>query len=87
MDKCMLNENHELFKRALEEALYLKIRKFEEETENIEMPPPSKRHKIRMNRFFREHVGCSFLPFPEVDNLYERVRSRGAIKLKISGRG
>ena len=65
------SENRELFRRALLEALDSKIRKFEEETKNMEIPPPSKRHKIRMNRLFREHVGGSFLPFPEEDNLYE----------------
>ena len=76
------NENRELFKRAISEAFDSKIRKFEEETKNMETPPPSKRHKIRMNRLFRERVGSVFLPFPEVDNFYERVRSRLIVKLK-----
>ena len=58
--------------------------KNEEEIKNIETPPPSKRHKIRMNRLFRERVGGSFLPFPEEDNLYERIRSKLVIKLKIN---
>ena len=44
----------------------------------------SKRYKIRMNRLFRERVGGTFLPFPEVDNFYERVRSKLVIKLKIN---
>jgi len=35
-----------------------------------------------MNRLFRERVGGSFLPFPEVENLYERVLSKLVIKLK-----
>ena len=51
---------------------------------DIEVPPPSKRHKIRMNRLFRERVGGTFLPFPEADNFYERVRSKLVIKLKIN---
>ena len=55
-----------------------------EKIEDIEIPPPSKRHKIRMNRVFRERVGGTFLPFPEVDNIYERVRSKLVIKLKIN---
>ena len=50
----------------------------------VEIPPPSKRHKRRMNRLFRERVGGAFLPFPEVDNFYERARSRLAVKLKIN---
>ena len=52
--------------------------------EEIELPPLSKRHKIRMNRLFRERVGGTFLPFPEVDNFYERTRSKLVIKLKIN---
>ncbi len=56
----------------------------EEEIKDIEIPPPSKRHKIRMNRLFRERVGGSFLPFPEEDTIYERVRSHFIIKFKIN---
>ncbi|MEE0969699.1 MAG: hypothetical protein U0M06_10040 [Clostridia bacterium] len=56
----------------------------EEEIKDIEVPPPSKRHKIRMNRLFRERVGGTFLPFREADNFYERVRSKLVIELKIN---
>ena len=49
--------------------------KIEKEIKDIEMPPLSKRHKIRMNRLFRERVGGSFIPFPEVDCVYERIRA------------
>ena len=58
--------------------------KNEEEIKDIEVPPPSKRHKKQMNRLFRERVGGSFLPFPEEDTLYERVRSNFIIKFKIN---
>ncbi|MBQ7333817.1 MAG: hypothetical protein IJW38_05685 [Clostridia bacterium] len=61
-------DNRELFKRAISEALDLKIREIVEETKDIEIPPPSKRHKIRMNRLFRERDGGDFIPFPDVDN-------------------
>ena len=77
-------ENRELFKRALFDVMDLEIRKIEEEIKNIEISPPSKRHKIRMNRLFRERVGGSYLPFPEADNLYERVRSKLVIKFGIN---
>ena len=77
-------ESRELFKRALSEAIDSKIRESEEEAIAMEMPPVSRRHKIRMNRLFRERVGGSFLPFPEEDNLYERVRSKLVIRLKIN---
>ncbi len=67
--ECMSNENRELFKRALSEATDLKTHKIDEEIKNVELPPLSKRHKIRMNRLFRERIGGSFIPFPEKDNL------------------
>ena len=41
----MANENRELFKRALAEAMDLKIRKLLEETKDIEIPPPSRRSR------------------------------------------
>ena len=69
--ESMSNESRELFKRALSEVMDSKIRKIEEKTKDMEIPSPSKRHKIRMNRLFREQVGGSFLPFPEEDNLNE----------------
>jgi len=55
-----------------------------EELRNIEVPPPSKWLKIQMNRLFRERVGGSFLPFPEADTIYERVRSCFVIRFKIN---
>ena len=58
--------------------------KNQEEINDIEISPPSKHHKIRMNRLFRERVGGLFLPFPEVDCFYERARSKIIVKLKIN---
>ena len=40
-----LNEELELFRRAIYEALDLKIRKIEEEIKDIEIPPSSERRK------------------------------------------
>ena len=80
----MSNENRELFKRAILDAMESKIDEIDEEIKDIEIPPPSKRHKIRMNRIFRENVGGSFIPFPEVDCFYERVRSKIVVKLNIN---
>ena len=56
----------------------------DEEIENMERPPATKRHKIRMNRLFRERIGSSFLPFPEADNFYQRARSKIIVKLRIN---
>lgn len=36
----------------------------------------SDRFKRRMNRMFREQVGSQRIPHPEVDNGWERLRSR-----------
>ena len=36
----------------------------------------SRRYKIRMNRVFREYGGLKRIPYPEVDNLFERIRSK-----------
>lgn len=36
----------------------------------------SKKHKIKMNRIFRKISGCITIPYPEVDNIYERIRSK-----------
>lgn len=36
----------------------------------------SRWHKINMNRIFREYGGCKWIPYPEVDNLFERIRSK-----------
>ena len=49
-----INEDRELFERALSEALYSKICNIEEEIKDVELPPLSRQHKIRMNRLFRE---------------------------------
>ena len=63
-------ENSELFKRALSEAMDSKIHMIEEKIKDKELTPPSRRHKLRMNRLFREHVGSSFIPFPDEDDFY-----------------
>ena len=43
---------------------------------SLEMNPISRRHKIRMNRIFREIVKTNRIPYPEADSFYERLRSR-----------
>ena len=55
-----------------------------EDLESIELPPPSKRHKIRMNRIFRENTDGTFIPYPEVDCFYEKLRSRIVRKFKLN---
>lgn len=42
----------------------------------------SDRFKIRMNQVFREQAGIKKIPHPEVDNLYERIRS-GIIRVYL----
>lgn len=50
---------------------------------NVEGFIPDRRHKIKMNRLFRERVGGTFLPYPEVDNIFEKIRSHIVIKLQL----
>lgn len=50
-----------------------------EEYEDYEsLPPPelSVRARKNLNRLFRETVGSSNIPHPEVDNYYELIRSK-----------
>ena len=42
----------------------------------------SRKHKIRMNRIFRELLNSKTIPFPEVDCVYEQIRSK--IKILIT---
>ncbi len=39
----------------------------------------SKKYKIRMNRIFREKVKSNNIPYPEVDNCFQRIRSQIAV--------
>ncbi len=51
-------------------------------TDNFEsyssLPKPkySDKHKRRMNKIFREAANCSKIPYPEVDNSFERSKSK-----------
>ena len=60
-----------------------KIEQIEKSIGDDKILTHSRHHMIMMNRIFREHVGGSFLPFPEVDNLYERIRSKIIVKFGI----
>ena len=51
-----------------------------------DMDETSRRYKIRSNRMFRERVGGTFLPYPEVDSVFERVRSWFVIRLSKRGK-
>lgn len=43
----------------------------------------SVRGKRKINRLFREIIGSSKIPHPEVDNPYERVRSKIVRKINL----
>ena len=51
---------------------------FEDEEDYSSLPIPnlSVRARKRLNRLFREVVGSSNIPHPEVDNYYELIRSK-----------
>ena len=52
------------------------------EAEPYEEWPSSTRFKRRMNRLFREEAGMKRIPHPEVDTVWERLRSRCVVLLK-----
>lgn len=47
-----------------------------DEYESLPSPEISDRAKKRLNRLFREVVGSSNIPHPDVDNYYELIRSK-----------
>lgn len=53
-----------------------------EEDKEIQGFLESKKHKRNMNAFFREDVGIWKAPHPEVDNGFEKIRSRLFLKSK-----
>ena len=53
-----------------------------EEDKEIQEFLESKKHKRNMNAFFREDVGMWKVPHPEVDNGFERLRSKIFLKNK-----
>ena len=57
--------DRELFKLAISEAVSSKFDKIIEEAKDIELPEPSKRHRLEMNRILREATDGSFIPYPE----------------------
>lgn len=67
-DKLLLQAINMCYEEQLE------VEEFsDEEKEAVEFSDALKK---RMNRLFREKAGISNIPHPEVDNIYERVRSK-----------
>ena len=75
-----LSEELELFRRAIYEALDLKIRKIEEEIKDIEISPSSERRKKWMRRIIPERAAAFFYLYC-VDNFMIGC-SKLIIKLK-----
>ena len=57
----------EHFKRAISEGLSLKFDEIADELKDLKMPEHSRRHKLEINRLFREATGGAFIPYPEVE--------------------
>ncbi len=85
MNKNNCSDNSEIstdeFDKILTDALlsYYDFPEIDMPQEPIEF---SHRHKLRMNRIFRESGCHQYLPYPEVDNLFERTRSYFIFMLK-----
>ena len=54
-----------------------------DEYESLPSPEISVRAKKRLNRLFRETVGSSNIPHPQVDNCYEKTRSKIIRKINL----
>lgn len=74
----------------VDKVLSVAMRQYVENTvENVEASVESEpgiefsdKFKKRINRLFREEVGSKRAMYPEVDNIYERIRSR-VIRAKL----
>lgn len=74
----------------LDKVLGVAMRRYVENTvENVEVSKESTddiefsdRFKKRINRLFREQVGSKRAMYPEVDNAYEKIRSK-VIRTKL----
>lgn len=51
--------------------------------DSLPKPEISVRGRRKINRLFREIVGSSKIPHPEVDNYYERIRSKIVRKINV----
>ena len=50
---------------------------------SLPKPEYSVKHRRKINQLFREIVGSSNVPNPEVDNFYERTRSKLVRKINV----
>lgn len=55
----------------------------EKDYDSLPQPELSVRARKKLNRLFRETVGSSKIPHPDVDNYYERARSKVMRKFKL----
>ena len=78
------SENRISFEQAINQAI---SEKMDEDTESLPNEDfeyhPTVTHRRNMNRLFREKVGSKKIPHPEVDTLYERIRSWLVVKLHL----
>ncbi len=85
MNKNNCSNNSEIPTDKFDKILTDALLSYDDFTE-IDMPQEaidfSHRHKIQMNRIFRESGCHQYLPYPEVDNLFERTRSYFIFMLK-----
>ena len=84
-----IEKNKEEILDEFDQLIFETVRRYgiKDELDEIDLLPDeeikySLRHKIRMNRLFRDEFGSSFLPFPEADNIFERTRSKIVIARK-----
>lgn len=77
------SEQYMTVKEALEKIFLEESEKEWAEIEKLPEAEFSRRHKIWSNRLFREIIGSNKIPYPEVDNFLERIRSRLVVQLHL----
>ncbi len=55
----------EMCEKVLNDRIVARIKAFKESGGSLEV---SDRHKLRMNRFFREVVRSTYLPYPDMED-------------------
>ena len=76
MKKLKATPEFKRFRRAMTLMIATEARRMGVSRAIVAILPKSRRYRIGMNRVFREYGNDTHIPYPDVDSLYERVRSR-----------
>ncbi len=78
--EAAMSSTDTLLKMVAERTVEKEAEEFSKSGDNEPPIQHSRRFKRRMNRMWRKRFGFEHILYPEVDNIYERVRSKIEIK-------